>query len=175
MKTNKVLAALPIVACCLFASCSEEDSPINGGGTNNGGITTPTEEAFSQYVIATTTKGSNTDTYTLLTSNSLSEGKVSTLGNGLVNDGATQWIFFGDEYLYGLQYNDGNGGTTASYILRADSSIQKRNIEYTIRRFTTYGTYKDYVLTTSTGDGPTEWVDANGYVPQSFLVSYLDV
>lgn len=175
MTKNSLLINLAAMACCLFASCSEEDSPINGGSTNNGGTTTPTEEAFSQYVVATTTKGSNTDTYTLLTSNSLSEGKVSTLGNGLVNDGATQWIFFGNEYLYGLQYNDGNGGTTASYVLRADSSIQKRNIEYTIRRFTTYGTYKDYVLTTSTGDGPTEWADANGYIPQSFLVSYLDV
>ena len=30
-------------------------------------------------------------------------------------------------------------------------------------------------MTTSTGDGPTEWADENGYVPQSFLISYLDV
>ena len=30
-------------------------------------------------------------------------------------------------------------------------------------------------MTTSTGDGPTELNDANGYTPQSFLISYLDV
>ena len=30
-------------------------------------------------------------------------------------------------------------------------------------------------MTLSSGDGPTEWADENGYVPQSFLVSLLDV
>lgn len=29
-------------------------------------------------------------------------------------------------------------------------------------------------MTTSTGDGPTEWNDENGYTPKSFLISYLD-
>lgn len=29
-------------------------------------------------------------------------------------------------------------------------------------------------MTTSTGDGPTEWNDANGYTPKSFLISYLN-
>ena len=48
-------------------------------------------------------------------------------------------------------------------------------MEYNVRRFTTYGTYDHYIMTTSTGDGPTDWADENGYVPQSFLISYLDV
>jgi hypothetical protein len=30
-------------------------------------------------------------------------------------------------------------------------------------------------MTFSTGDGPAEWADANGFIPKSFLVSYLDV
>ena len=53
--------------------------------------------------------------------------------------------------------------------------MEKRAMEYNVRRFTTYGTYDHYIMTTSTGDGPTDWADENGYVPQSFLISYLDV
>ena len=29
-------------------------------------------------------------------------------------------------------------------------------------------------MTSSTGDGPTEWNDENGYTPKVFLLSYLD-
>lgn len=29
-----------------------------------------------------------------------------------LNDGATQWVFYKDQYLYGLTYNQGNAGTT---------------------------------------------------------------
>ena len=154
----------------MFTACS--DDPLPGGNDNNGDATL---EDFSRYVIATSTTASSNTTYTLLTSSSIDNGSVSALGNGLVNDGATQWIFFNDDYLYGLNYNQGNAGTTASYILAADSSVVKRDREYSIRRFTTYGTYDNYIMTTSTGDGPTEWADENGYVPQSILISYLDV
>ena len=176
MKKNYFLAAwtAAFLACGAFTACSEDD-PITGGGNENGGGTTPTEEAFSRYVVATSTTASGNTSYTLLTATSLEEGSISAVNNGLTNDGATQWIFFNEQYLYGLNYNQGSGGTTASYILNADSTMEKRAMEYTIRRFTTYGTYGDYIMTTSTGDGPTEWADENGYVPQSILISYLDV
>ena len=164
MKKNYFLAAwtAAFLACGAFTACSEDD-PITGGGNENGGGTTPTEEAFSRYVVATSTTASGNTSYTLLTATSLEEGSISAVNNGLTNDGATQWIFFDKQYLYGLNYNQGSGGTTASYILNADSTMEKRAMEYTIRRFTTYGTYGDYIMTTSTGDGPTEWADENGY------------
>ena len=171
---NYLLAALPLMACCLFPACSEENDPIVGGGEGNEPVT-PTEEAFSRYVVATSTTASNSTTYSLLTAKEVDKGNISALGNGLLNDGATQWIFFGDKYLYALNYHQGNAGTTASYILNADSTMEKRAMEYNVRRFTTYGTYDHYIMTTSTGDGPTDWADENGYVPQSFLISYLDV
>ena len=40
------------------------------------------------------------------------KGTVSTVNNGLVNDGATQWVFYKNQYLYALTYNQGNAGTT---------------------------------------------------------------
>ena len=95
--------------------------------------------------------------------------------NGLVNDGASYWVFYGDKYLYGLTYNQGNAGTTRSYVMNDDYTLAARPAEYAVRRFTTFGIYDRYIMTFSTGDGPAEWADANGFIPKSFLVSYLDV
>lgn len=92
-----------------------------------------------------------------------------------MNDGATQWVFYKDQYLYGLTYNQGNAGDTRSYILNAEGELETRSQSYKVKRFTTYGIYDKYIMTLSSGDGPTEWADENGYVPQSFLVSLLDV
>lgn len=167
--------AAAFLTCGVFSACGEDDPIPDNGNENNGGGTTPTEEAFSRFVVATSTTASGNTTNTLLTSKSLTEGNITSLGEGLTNDGASYWVFYKDQYLYALNYNDGNAGTTSSYVLNADSVVEKRAKEYAIRRFTTYGTYGPYIMTTSTGDGPTEWADVNGYVPQSFLVSYLDV
>lgn len=174
MKQNfffKMMAA-SVLACGLFAACSDDDNPIDNNG-NGGG--TPAGETISRYVLATSSTVSGNESHTLVTSETLTGGSVTVANNGLTNDGATQWLYFNDAYLYGLTYNQGNAGTTASFILNAGATVEKRAIEYSIRRFTTYGTYDKYIMTTSTGDGPTEWADENGYVPQSFLISYIDV
>ena len=173
MKTDKMtllkLSVALFTGGIMFTACSDDTLP----GENDDNDDTLVED-FSRYVIATSTTASSNTTYTLITSPSIDNGTISALGNGLVNDGATQWIFFNNDYLYGLNYNQGNAGTTASYVLASDSSVVKRDREYSIRRFTTYGTYDNYIITTSTGDGPTDWADENGYVPQSILISYLD-
>lgn len=150
------------------ASCSDDtpnNSNINNGNDNN---------SSSKYVIAASVTASGNTTNVLLTAPSLDEGTVSTKNNGLVNDGATQWIYFENKYLYGLAYNQGNAGVTTSFYLNSNNEIKKRNGEFAIRRFTTFGTYGKYIMTTSIGDGPTEWNDENGYTPKSFLISYLD-
>lgn len=150
------------------SSCSDDtpnNSNINNGNDNN---------SSSKYVIAASVTASGNTTNVLLTAPSLDEGTVSTKNNGLVNDGATQWIYFENKYLYGLAYNQGNAGVTTSFYLNSNNEIKKRNGEFAIRRFTTFGTYGKYIMTTSTGEGPTEWNDENGYTPKSFLISYLD-
>ena len=126
------------------------------------------------YVIASQGIFSNTTTNALLTTSSLNDGRVG-MESGLVNDGASYWVFYGDKYLYGLTYNQGNAGTTRSYILREDMTLEARPAEYAVRRFTSYGIYDKYILTSSTGDGPAEWADENGFIPKSVLISYLDV
>lgn len=125
-------------------------------------------------MFATTVKGSNATSNVLLTGESLEEGSISAVNNGLINDGATQWVFH-KNYLYALQYNQGNAGTTRSYILGGNGQMEERNTEYRISRFSTYGTYGNDIITMSTGDGPKNLADSHGYLPKTLLLSYLDV
>lgn len=111
----------------------------------------------------------------LLTSPSLSQGSISPINNGLVNDGATEWVFYQDRYLYALTYNQGNAGTTRSYVLGSDGQMRARSAEYKVSRFTSFGKFGDYLIASSTGDGPTAFADAEGHLPQMLLLTYLDV
>ena len=163
----KVLSKLIIVAIALLAAMAcESDIPANNPGYNDG-VERP-------YVIASQGTFSNTTTNVLLTTETLDGGKVG-MEHGLVNDGASYWVFWGDKYLYALTYNQGNAGTTRSYVMNDDYTLRARPAEYAVRRFTTVGVYDKYVMTTSTGDGPQELADENGFLPKAILVSLLNV
>lgn len=154
---------LALIAVAGMAACQNERDTA-----------TPMPDSERPYVIASQGTFSNTTTHALLTAESLDGGSVG-MENGLVNDGASYWVFWKDKYLYGLTYNQGNAGTTRSYVMNSDFTLSARPAEYAVRRFTTVGVYDDYIMTTSTGDGPQEWADENGYLPKSILVSLLDV
>ncbi|MBR3951651.1 MAG: DUF4374 domain-containing protein [Bacteroidaceae bacterium] len=162
MNKKKFIYSLLVASAMTFVACDENNN------------TPPTDTVEGAYVIASSVTASGNTTYVLLTSDKLEEGSVSAVNNGLVNEGATYWVFYRNKYLYGLTYNQGNAGTTRSYIM-GDNGVEARAAEYAVRRFTTYGIYDKYIMTTSTGDGPSEFADENGYIPQSFLVSWLDV
>lgn len=164
MKKKFFIYSVLVASAMTFVACDE----------NNNSNTPPTDTAEGAYVIASSVTASGNTSYVLLTSDKLDEGSVSAVNNGLVNDGATYWVFYRNKYLYGLTYNQGNAGTTRSYIM-GNNGVEARAAEYAVRRFTTYGIYDKYIMTTSTGDGPSEYADENGYIPQSFLVSWLDV
>lgn len=168
---NKILrkfavVALSTIALAVVAAC-ETNTNIPTGGTQD-------NDAVRPYVLATQGTFTGNTTNALVTASDLNSGVVG-MTNGLVNDGASYWVFYGDKYLYGLTYNQGNAGTTRSYVMNEDYTLAARPAEYAVRRFTTYGIYDRYIMTFSTGDGPAEWADANGFIPKSFLVSYLDV
>ncbi len=166
MKRNfkkNILAA--VFAAMAVTSCSSDDD-------NN--VLSPEEGAAKPYVIAATVTMSNNSTPVLLTAESLESGVISPVNQGLVTDAASYWVFHGTDYLYGLAYNQGNAGLTRSFVMGSDYNVSARDKEYAVNRFTTYGLYKDYIITTSTGNGAAEWADANGYIPKMFLVSYLN-
>ena len=168
---NKILrkfavVTLSTIALAVVAAC-ETNTNIPTGGTQD-------NDAVRPYVLATQGTFTGNTTNALVTASNLDSGVVG-MTDGLVNDGASYWVFYGDKYLYGLTYNQGNAGTTRSYVMNDDYTLAARPAEYAVRRFTTYGIYDRYIMTFSTGDGPAEWADANGFIPKSFLVSYLDV
>ena len=168
---NKILrkfavVTLSTIALVVVAAC-ETNTNIPTGGTQD-------NDAVRPYVLATQGTFTGNTTNALVTASDLNSGVVG-MTNGLVNDGASYWVFYGDKYLYGLTYNQGNAGTTRSYVMNDDYTLAARPAEYAVRRFTTFGIYDRYIMTFSTGDGPAEWADANGFIPKSFLVSYLDV
>lgn len=164
MKKTLVLGAMAALAVpAALTSCSDSDEP-NGGGESQG---------KGKFVFATTIQGSNGTSYVLLTGDSLDEGALSPVNNGLLNDGATQWVFY-KSYLYALTYNQGNAGTTRSYILGTDGKMSARGTEYRISRFSSYGAYDNDILTMATGECA-DITDSHGYHPMMLNVTYLDV
>lgn len=155
-------ALIPVAA---LTSCSDDDGPDAGGESGDGN---------GKFVFATTVQGSNATSYVLLTGETLDGGSLSAVNNGLLNDGATQWVFHRN-YLYALTYNQGNAGTTRSYILGNGGQLEARSTEYRISRFSSYGVYNDDIITMSTGEGPASFADAHGYKPMTLLVTYLNV
>ena len=168
MKKNFFLTGLFATAMAGLTLTACDDDPSTGGG--DGGD----DDNNAEYVIAASVTASGNTTNVLVNAESLDEGTVTTINNGIVNDGATYWVFFKEQYLYALTYHQGEAGGTRSYIMDASGELKKRSAEFGVKRFTTYGIYDKYIMTSSTGDGPTEWNDENGYTPKVFLLSYLD-
>ncbi len=167
MKVSKSTLRLMagMIPALAMVACTDNDDPNNGNGDQQ----TP---ADGKFVFATSVQGSNATSNVLLTGESLDEGELSPVNNGLINDGATQWVFY-KNFLYALTYQQGNDGQTRSYFLNDDGEMEQCSRTYKINRFTSYGFYNDYIITMSTGDGTIP--DANGYLPKTLLLSYLDV
>ena len=111
--------AIVIVTLLLFAACEQG----NEGGNQQLGV-----GGGGPYVIASEGVFSNTTPNALLCAESLDGGTIG-MEQGLVNDGASYWVFWGDKYLYGLTYNQGNAGTTRSYIMNEDYTLSARPAE----------------------------------------------
>jgi hypothetical protein len=177
MKKNQLMSALAavLIAGSLFTSCGGDDDPVKGGGTGTGGEDEkpdePEKEIVSKYVVAATVGSASY----LLTADALGEGSISAKNNGLETEAGTYWIYYQDKYLYRLVYNQGNAGVSSSYILNAEGKVEDRDMQYEIRRFTSYGTYKGFIITTSTGTLGESYADENGFEPFGFQLSYLDV
>ena len=134
----------------LFTACDENsellpDDPQQG-------------EALSRYVVAAQSGGSSSTAMYLATSETLDEGTLSTVGNGLETESGSNLIFYKDAYLFNFQYNDGGQGTAFAYALNAQTGKAEEVRRYTFNRTTTYGTWGDNVITASTNVGSEEHV-----------------
>lgn len=160
MRFSKLyLLATLFMAGALFTACDSNDVPEIDNGNET--------EVDEQYIIAA---GSAEANY-LLTTDELDNGTISTVGNGLETETGSYWIFYKDKYLFRLVYNQGNAGVSSSYKLNSDGKVHERDNTYDIKRFTTYGTFKNQIITASTGDMA---ASNSEFLPKGFLFSYLD-
>lgn len=165
MKKTFVWACALAMSGTVLTGCSDDNETIDN--TYNG------ESCGPQFIIATTVKASGNTSYVLLSSPTLDGGSVSPINNGCTNSGATQWVYNGD-YVYGLQYRQGNDGATQRFALRPNGKIEADSREFFISRFSSYGIAGDYIYTMSTADGLSEYADANGYTPKTLTFTRID-
>lgn len=161
MKKSFLMTVLAVALTGCFITACEDDPNTSNSNTMGSG----------EYVIAASLDDGNY----LITSDKLTEGSTTIEGNGVETPTGTYWIFYKDQYLYRLVYNQGNAGVTSSYVMKSNYQVEERSKTYEVKRFTSYGIYGDYIMTTSTGDLTQEYADENNYLPKGILANYLDV
>ena len=149
-----------------LTSCSEETV----GGDDKGAA------VDGRFVISASVQGVKRDIpCSSFTAESLDGGNLSAEGTGLVNDGAKPGCSMVRTISMLLPIIKAMPATTRSYFLGQNGSVQPRDMEYKVSRFTSYGIYDNYIMSMSTGNGPDTQADANGYLPKTLLLTYLDV
>ena len=162
----RALAALSL-GCILMTACEENNTPAPGPDNGEGTGT------ISRYVIVAEAGSQDQSATYLISAESLEEGAVTPAGNGWETQSASNWIYYGEHYLFGFQYNDGNQGTGFSFKLGNDGRVIEDR-QYTFNRTTTYGTWGDNVITASTNAGNNEQ-DAEGNYAYYLQFNYLSV
>ncbi len=122
MKTllnKKLYLSFALAAVLGFTSCSDDDDDVSSTGGGSGSSSNGSE----QYVVAAT---SEENSY-LLTTEDISEGELSIVGDGLQVVGTPSWYFFKDVAAYSFVYRQGDPGTTQSYILNEEGDLEGRN------------------------------------------------
>ncbi|MDR1403275.1 MAG: DUF4374 domain-containing protein [Tannerellaceae bacterium] len=152
-----------LMAICLFftMSCDKKDNPVED----------PVEDPLEkpEFVIVAT---SDEASY-LLQTDDLTQGELTIVNSGLETDNGTEWEFNSSKYLYRLQYNQGNAGTSSSYVLNSNGQLEERSIAVEIRsRFTTHGSYGKYVVTAAAA--ATDTKDDAGNAAQGVTFTYID-
>tara|TARA_R110002020_G_scaffold445961_1_gene657939 strand:+ start:5905 stop:7161 length:1257 start_codon:yes stop_codon:yes gene_type:complete len=120
MKKHYYHLSLFATATLLFAACSSDDD--SSSGTDDGDIP---GEAIAKYVIAATPTASEGVADYLLTVDDLSEGMISTAGNGVEQDGTYRYYVTSHNKFFSLLYGQGNPGAVTTYQLDAEGSLAK--------------------------------------------------
>ncbi|GAA4431947.1 DUF4374 domain-containing protein [Ravibacter arvi] len=113
---NSILALL----CCaaVFSGCDKND-PDPGNGDGDGQLLGKTT-----YVIAASSGAQGVADY-LLTSGQLESGILSTVGQGIEQDGSYRYYVQHKHRFFSLLYGQGNPGAVTTYKLNADGKLEK--------------------------------------------------
>lgn len=142
-----------------MTSCSDDD---------NGPSFKDHNDFKGNYVIPASAGGT---TYLIVTDKLDIDSTVTTKSGAEFREDITYWVFYDENYFFGLKYNDGSAGTGGCYYLNSQNAPTKK-YSYTFNRITTYGVWGDNVITVSTGS--TDIEDKEGNKAQGFLINYLN-
>src|SRR5699024_5590849 len=131
---NILYQYLPILTTLLLlACCGDDSSPVDGGETDT--------NVDSRYIIAATPQATDGVADYLLTAKSLTEGSVSTVGNGIEQDGTYRYYITNNDKFYSLLYGQGNPGAVTSYNLNTNGELEQL-VDFqseTVQAFTNVG------------------------------------
>ncbi|UZD22881.1 DUF4374 domain-containing protein [Algoriphagus halophytocola] len=116
MKTNfNYFYAFAAALTLGFSSCDSDDPEP--------GPVAPVAE--SRFIIASTPLASDGVADYLLTAESLTEGTVSTVGNGVEQDGTYRYYVTHKNKFFSMLYGQGNPGAVTTYELNAEGALEK--------------------------------------------------
>jgi len=110
---NFLFAAICAVA---LSSCSKDSDSPNGEAS--------LDTRSTKYIITATTGATGIADY-LLTTDNLTTGSITTVGNGLEQDGSYRYYVTSQNKFFSLLYGQGNPGAVTSYALNAEGKLIK--------------------------------------------------
>ncbi|MFR9564886.1 MAG: DUF4374 domain-containing protein [Rikenellaceae bacterium] len=146
MKKNYLFGALFLTAAVAVSSCKKDES-----------VSTPVAKATSYVVAVSSTKSSATPVGAdyLLSTDALGSEDLTIKGSGVESDlSSAQWYFYNDTRVFGLKYNDGDAVPAESYVMGEARPVY--GMDYTSYRFTTYGQWSDYMVTSASNSYDSE-------------------
>jgi hypothetical protein len=115
MKKNKTnLLGWIALAVAVSFSCSEDNNAIPGGS-----------EAGARFIIASTPIASDGVADYLLTADNLHQGTISTVGNGIEQDGTYRYYVTHNNRFFSMLYGQGNPGAVTTYELDQTGQLTK--------------------------------------------------
>lgn len=169
MKTKNLFRVfMTLAGVSFFMACDSNDDPVDKPDDGDDNKTT------EKYIIA----ASGAEAIYLLETDNINEGTLTTKGAAAEVESATAWLFPKNKYAYRLVYAQGNAGTGSSFMLDESGHLVEREIAFSITdRFTTYGTYKDFIICGASG--ATDQYDAadtdKSYPKYGVTFTYLNV
>jgi len=118
-KGSKLALFSALIAFTALSSCSSDE---NTGSENGGGVDT----GKTKYIITATTGAVGIADY-LLTTDDVATGSISTIGNGIEQDGSYRYYITAQNNFFSLLYGQGNPGAVTTYNLNAEGKLVKKS------------------------------------------------
>ncbi|WP_370173535.1 DUF4374 domain-containing protein [Leeuwenhoekiella palythoae] len=119
MKKEKLIFGTLGLLGLLFTACDSND---DGTSPEN-----PETGVESKYIITATPTAAGSEGVAdyILTTDAITEGSISTAGNGIEQDGTYRYYITTNNKFFSMLYGQGNPGAVTSYELNAEGSLEK--------------------------------------------------